>query len=705
MRKTSQDGGDSTSITSGVENEIKKPCAAVIKNKRNSIKRKVQTLSHESDDAVIEPLLQKEKEKPETLNQSAKFSILKSKTDAQSKDSDKDKLLPDNKAKTSGLPEVSLAPSTKENIFKSQPITTAPLHNHMNTNVFSSIDTTKFSTTTKNQILVEIDGCKQGGFNPSPLIFTTAKIHTDNKTKQMEPVQVTAVPILSTTEIANAGKLKNVAGITQAIPGTSVTKANESFSVANTTVTAGKDSKYNIPKTTSETKIQNTLADRAVNNLLLKDSTKPLAVATDSKFSKSGSNRIEDKLSESQVSSKIGEALKKDYSIKSYQSPISHYTDTKSANAVSIPKALFTETDNITGTSRKSKTEDVITKLDKAIIAKKDIPKQQEGKIDENANASTAAVPQLVSPSVADIKKLPVDPKQHTDSGSKDKPSKDKASLSGIKQLPRQKNAIVEDTADSILKPKPSGSESLRYSNITQYSKDIDSVPTKVLRGPNDVSNKTLPKTSANNILDSTNTKITATSIASKSTSSFTSTVKPTVAASPQCSVTTGTMSTTTKPTFTKITSTDTKSAAIPTSSFTTISSKPQTTSSTQSSVIPSAGYNKVLTSSTIKPADTAVVIPSIASSKTSGASVKTTTGDVTLLPTQNVLTTTANGSNLTSISVKPSITKTVNTSSTSSTSAAKPVTTTPVAKSSASNKKNGPKTNEVNKDSKGLKA
>ncbi|XP_037297403.1 mucin-5AC-like [Manduca sexta] len=614
MRKTSQDGGDSTSITSGVENEIKKPCAAVIKNKRNSIKRKVQTLSHESDDAVIEPLLQKEKEKPETLNQSAKFSILKSKTDAQSKDSDKDKLLPDNNAKTSGLPEVSLAPSTKENIFKSQPITTAPLHNHMNTNVFSSIDTTKFSTTTKNQILVEIDGCKQGGFNPSPLIFTTAKIHTDNKTKQMEPVQVTAVPILSTTEIANAGKLKNVAGITQAIPGTSVTKANESFSVANTTVTAGKDSKYNIPKTTSETKIQNTLADRAVNNLLLKDSTKP------------------------------------------------NY-------------------------------------------CKKDIPKQQEGKIDENANASTAAVPQLVSPSVADIKKLPVDPKQHTDSGSKDKPSKDKASLSGIKQLPRQKNAIVEDTADSILKPKPSGSESLRYSNITQYSKDIDSVPTKVLRGPNDVSNKTLPKTSANNILDSTNTKITATSIASKSTSSFTSTVKPTVAASPQCSVTTGTMSTTTKPTFTKITSTDTKSAAIPTSSFTTISSKPQTTSSTQSSVIPSAGYNKVLTSSTIKPADTAVVIPSIASSKTSGASVKTTTGDVTLVPTQNVLTTTANGSNLTSISVKPSITKTVNTSSTSSTSAAKPVTTTPVAKSSASNKKNGPKTNEVNKDSKGLKA
>lgn len=75
----------------------------------------------------------------------------------------------------------------------------APLHNYMNTNIFSTYDVTK-GITTKSPILVEIDGSKSGIYSPSPLIFTTAKIHTDSKTKLMEPLQVTPVPILSTIE-------------------------------------------------------------------------------------------------------------------------------------------------------------------------------------------------------------------------------------------------------------------------------------------------------------------------------------------------------------------------------------------------------------------------------------------------------------------------------------------------------------------------
>ncbi|XP_039746169.1 probable serine/threonine-protein kinase nek3 [Pararge aegeria] len=88
---------------------------------------------------------------------------------------------------------------------------TPPIHNHMNTNVFSVYDASTGSITTKNPILVEIDTSKPGRYSPSPLIFTTAKIHTDSKTKLMEPVQVTPVPILSTIEgnLVKAGIASN----------------------------------------------------------------------------------------------------------------------------------------------------------------------------------------------------------------------------------------------------------------------------------------------------------------------------------------------------------------------------------------------------------------------------------------------------------------------------------------------------------------
>lgn len=74
------------------------------------------------------------------------------------------------------------------------------IHNHMNTNVFVNQDNFKSVIPSQSQILVEIDGKRPISYNPSPMIFTTAKIHTDSKTNKMEPVQVTPVPILSTLE-------------------------------------------------------------------------------------------------------------------------------------------------------------------------------------------------------------------------------------------------------------------------------------------------------------------------------------------------------------------------------------------------------------------------------------------------------------------------------------------------------------------------
>ncbi|XP_031763349.2 uncharacterized protein LOC113509105 isoform X1 [Galleria mellonella] len=220
MRKTSQDGGDSTSITSGIENEAKKPIVGIMKTKRNSIKRKVQNFSHESDDAIIEPLLQKDKDKTEIPNQSAKYLLSKTKTDSMGeKENDKEKLLSDNKHEK---PSLSTAPSTVEgkslinvtnenHVEKSFSISPSTIYNHMNTNIFGSSDGTKNIVSPKTQILVEIDATKQTGYSPSPLIFTTAKIHADGKAKHMEPVQVTPVPILSTIEgsVVKAASISN----------------------------------------------------------------------------------------------------------------------------------------------------------------------------------------------------------------------------------------------------------------------------------------------------------------------------------------------------------------------------------------------------------------------------------------------------------------------------------------------------------------
>lgn len=165
-------------------------------------KRTAPNLSEESDDAVVEPLL------PDTLDNtiiSAKY-FAKEKADTLKEINKRfnDKKL--QSASTSGFctNETSLSEKDQAVSKSSQnsSISNAPLHNHMNTNVFHSHESSKASNTTKSQLLVEIDGCKQSRDNPNPLIFTTAKIHTDGKSKHMEPVQMTPAPVLSTVEVS-----------------------------------------------------------------------------------------------------------------------------------------------------------------------------------------------------------------------------------------------------------------------------------------------------------------------------------------------------------------------------------------------------------------------------------------------------------------------------------------------------------------------
>ncbi|XP_032511893.2 mucin-2-like isoform X1 [Danaus plexippus] len=198
MRKTSQDGADSTSIGSGLDNELKKPSTSTNKVKKNSIKRKVPNFSHDSDDAIIEPLLQTEKDNSVIANKSAKYLLNKSKTESMCEKDAK----PYEKAKISSPSSISNnIASTVEK--RTSPLTSEspPIYNHMNTNVFSGYDLTKEKTTTaSSSVLVEIDGCKIVSQGSNPVIFTTAKIHADNKTKAIEPVPVTTVPILSTIE-------------------------------------------------------------------------------------------------------------------------------------------------------------------------------------------------------------------------------------------------------------------------------------------------------------------------------------------------------------------------------------------------------------------------------------------------------------------------------------------------------------------------
>lgn len=149
--------------------------------------------------------MQKEKENNEIGNKTNKYLPSKTKIDCITEtegDMDKKSGMPSMTSDTgvTNNMHLSYGKNNVKDSIKSNGTTVTPMHNHMNTNVFSNNDALKGVSLPKTQMLVQIDSTKQSGYSPSPLIFTTAKIHTDGKSKQMEPVHVTPVPILSTVE-------------------------------------------------------------------------------------------------------------------------------------------------------------------------------------------------------------------------------------------------------------------------------------------------------------------------------------------------------------------------------------------------------------------------------------------------------------------------------------------------------------------------
>lgn len=211
MFQASQDGGDSTSITSGFENEYKKISTGILKSTRNSLKKRVHSLGHESDDAVIEPLLQKDKDKDKVdiVNQSAKYLLSKTKTEHRELKSNDVGSKVSQPLITSGSndkPDSTVANSVKETLPK---CTATNGHTGISSSVNYSNGSIGCSPSPKTQILVDIEGHKTTGHGPSPLIFTTAKIHVDGKTKEMEPVHVTVGPILSTVEASKTSSVVN----------------------------------------------------------------------------------------------------------------------------------------------------------------------------------------------------------------------------------------------------------------------------------------------------------------------------------------------------------------------------------------------------------------------------------------------------------------------------------------------------------------
>ncbi|GBP59506.1 hypothetical protein EVAR_42411_1 [Eumeta japonica] len=219
MRKTSQDGGDSSSISSSVENEFKRPGAGILKSTRNSIKRKVQSLNTEVDEAVVEPLLQKDKES-NGKNLCAKSLLSKSyqtKTDHDKSEECKIKYTSENVVGENETKYVNKQPvtttfkaglTTENDSASRSNISVTDDKNIISNNLnkqFKAIVTISTVQITPNGIegnrIRTCDNISTAvGYIPSTLIFTTAKIHADTKYKDLAPININAVPILSTTE-------------------------------------------------------------------------------------------------------------------------------------------------------------------------------------------------------------------------------------------------------------------------------------------------------------------------------------------------------------------------------------------------------------------------------------------------------------------------------------------------------------------------
>ncbi|XP_045492638.1 mucin-5AC-like isoform X1 [Colias croceus] len=200
MRKTSKDTGDTLSINSGVENDIRK--SDISAKKRNSIKKKVQNFSQsESDDTALVPLLQTYKDKPEIAKQGAKYSLSKTKTDSINEEEEYILKNKDNDIESGKLCKpVMTAQNISTSVFNERSKILDSVIVSSPTNVLGSTSMTSSCSTTRNSLLIEMNDKSSNSVNTNALIFTTAKIHADSQPKTMDSTQVSATPILSTAE-------------------------------------------------------------------------------------------------------------------------------------------------------------------------------------------------------------------------------------------------------------------------------------------------------------------------------------------------------------------------------------------------------------------------------------------------------------------------------------------------------------------------
>lgn len=183
-------------MTNSIDNDSKK--SGILKSTRNSIKRKVQNFSTESDDAVIEPLLQKDKDKPD-LSKCAKITP-KSKTESF-KQNGKDESKYYNR--NSGMDEKAqlIADEDQDNTnVGKKTCSDVSFSDKLIANI------SKATTFQPKTLIGHIVSIKEGTtLQPyqalSPLIFTTAKIHDETQGKEKELIILNKLPIVSTTEI------------------------------------------------------------------------------------------------------------------------------------------------------------------------------------------------------------------------------------------------------------------------------------------------------------------------------------------------------------------------------------------------------------------------------------------------------------------------------------------------------------------------
>lgn len=531
--QTSHEVGDSSSVTSGVENEIKKTSAVFGKMKRNSIKKKNPNFGQESDVTVTEPLLQTEKEGTDYVDQSANEIISQPKTEINKKNYKDDIIMPENKAIVSDIPRS--VQTINENVtYKTQPSTTGFMHNHMNTNIFNSLDKSTNTFTSKNQILVDIDGCRQVSYSSNPLIFTTAKIHSDGKNKHMEPVQVTPVPILSTVEVSvsRAGKCGEASSnIVQAITSICSTQCDrDSKNIVTFPTRPASMQLKDIPSksVTNATTQGNILNKINVTNTITMDYTKAIKT-TESDLPKSSNmtnNEGNILLSTKQVSNT---GLKDESNLNVMKSPIVHSTVTEPSSTNTKLTSTFIKDNN----QQIESTKQILKSLD--IVGSK--PSQQK-----NNQAATISSSIKVN-------------------------NKKEATNSSVthKLLPRQKNTITENELN--LQPNYIESGNSDNGNSIKSSKDCYTKtnspikPNFAERDSSSRSHEILPRTSSTRNLGSNISKPPKTTAITETTmdsTSITSSKKPLLSTVPSYTPTTTLRITTTKTTTTtNITSSD----------------------------------------------------------------------------------------------------------------------------------------------------